>query len=149
MKVGEVAALLGVSTRTLRYYEEEGLLTPKRTEGGTRMYTTEQVSRLRMILALVACNVPLSAVRTLATVRQASTTGDESSHQVCHILGGLMAQLEQQMTQLQHVADEIRGAIPKVEHCFGCQNPPTDVGCPECPLPKSRDKHQLLRLIWE
>jgi hypothetical protein len=41
LRIGEAAARVGVSSRTLRYYEELGLLTPSgRTPGGARRYTT-------------------------------------------------------------------------------------------------------------
>jgi DNA-binding transcriptional MerR regulator len=52
-RIGEVAARLGVSTRTLRYYEELGLLDPTgRTSGGSRRYSERDVARLRRILEL-------------------------------------------------------------------------------------------------
>ena len=38
LKIGDVARQLGTTARTLRYYEEQGLLTPPRTAKGTRLY---------------------------------------------------------------------------------------------------------------
>jgi DNA-binding transcriptional MerR regulator len=52
LRIGEVAAQAGVTTRTLRYYQEVGLLSPETTAGGTRMYTENDVERLRRILEL-------------------------------------------------------------------------------------------------
>ena len=40
--VGQLAELAGVSTRTLRYYEEEGLLRPSRAESGYRVYAASE-----------------------------------------------------------------------------------------------------------
>src|SRR5437660_6702189 len=50
MRIGEVAAQLGVSPRTLRYYEELGLLRPSsKTAGGARRYSEAEVERLLRI----------------------------------------------------------------------------------------------------
>ena len=49
-KVGELARRTGLSVRTLRYYDEIGLLAPsRRSEGGHRLYTAEDVVRLQRI----------------------------------------------------------------------------------------------------
>lgn len=54
LRIGEVAALTGVTTRTLRYYEELGLIAPcNRTESGQeRRYTEEEVARVQRIREL-------------------------------------------------------------------------------------------------
>ena len=54
MQIGEVAESTGLTHRTLRYYEEKGLLPPpSRMEGGFRLYTDEDVQRIRHIRELV------------------------------------------------------------------------------------------------
>ena len=53
LAIGKAAALAGVSTRTLRYYEQLGLLTPSaRTSGGARRYSPGDVTRLLRIREL-------------------------------------------------------------------------------------------------
>lgn len=53
LRIGEVAEELGVSTRTLRYYQELGLLAPAgSTPGGSRRYSSADVARLQRILEL-------------------------------------------------------------------------------------------------
>jgi DNA-binding transcriptional MerR regulator len=52
LRIGEVAARAGVTTRTLRYYQEVGLLAPTTTPAGTRFYTDDDVERLRRVLEL-------------------------------------------------------------------------------------------------
>ena len=48
-KIGEIAALYSVSPDSLRYYEEIGLLTPRRDANGYRMYSIEDIWRLNVI----------------------------------------------------------------------------------------------------
>jgi len=53
LRIGEAAARVRVSSRTLRYYEELGLLTPSgRTPGGARRYTDDDIARLEHIREL-------------------------------------------------------------------------------------------------
>lgn len=48
--IGELAELAGVSVRTLRHYEQIGLLAPKRGENGYRVYGPSEVKKLQHIL---------------------------------------------------------------------------------------------------
>jgi DNA-binding transcriptional MerR regulator len=49
-QIGEVAERVGLSLRTVRYYEEMGLVSPQaRTEGGFRLYTQNEIDRLDLI----------------------------------------------------------------------------------------------------
>ncbi|MET3575058.1 MerR family DNA-binding transcriptional regulator [Bhargavaea ullalensis] len=48
-RIGEMTSEFGVTARTLRYYEELGLLSPVRTEGGSRQYPPADIARMKLI----------------------------------------------------------------------------------------------------
>ncbi|MEJ5347951.1 MAG: MerR family DNA-binding transcriptional regulator [Desulfosoma sp.] len=48
--ISELAAQLDISPRTIRFYEEKGLITPRRTPGNQRVYTLKDRARLKLIL---------------------------------------------------------------------------------------------------
>lgn len=63
-KIGELAKLTGLSIRTLHYYEEIGLLAAsERTEGGHRVYTAADLTRLQRILSLRQLDFPLEDIQ--------------------------------------------------------------------------------------
>ena len=65
-QIGEVAESVGLSLRTIRYYEEIGLVTPSgRTEGGFRLYTDADVERLRLVKALKPVGMSLDTLGEL------------------------------------------------------------------------------------
>jgi len=65
-QIGEVAESVGLSLRTIRYYEEIGLVTPSgRTEGGFRLYTDSDVDRLRLVKALKPVGMSLETMGEL------------------------------------------------------------------------------------
>lgn len=57
------AELTGLAPATMRIYEREGLLTPVRSEGGTRRYSTNDIGRLRDIATLMAGGMNIVGVR--------------------------------------------------------------------------------------
>lgn len=63
--IGEVASISGVSARTLRWYEREGLLTPDRQENGYRRYSKADVDRLQEILLLRHAGVSIAEIPPL------------------------------------------------------------------------------------
>jgi MerR family transcriptional regulator, thiopeptide resistance regulator len=63
-KVGELAGRTGLSVRTLHYYDEIGLLSPsRRTDGGHRLYTADDVVRLQQIKSLQHLGFTLREIR--------------------------------------------------------------------------------------
>ncbi len=58
MRIGELAARTGVSTRSLRYYEQQGLLVSARSATGQRHYEEDHVDRVRIIQAYLTAGVP-------------------------------------------------------------------------------------------
>ena len=69
-QIGEVAERVGLSLRTVRYYEEAGLLTTAgRTPGGFRLYGDEAVDRLMVIKKMKSLGFTLEEMRSLLSVR--------------------------------------------------------------------------------
>ncbi|MCK2240410.1 MULTISPECIES: MerR family DNA-binding transcriptional regulator [unclassified Crossiella] len=58
MRIGELSQRTGVSIRMLRYYEEQGLLRPDRTESGYRVYAEADVDRVGKIRCMISSALP-------------------------------------------------------------------------------------------
>ena len=72
MKIGELAGRTGVSERSLRYYEEQGMIAPERTSGGQRRYSQAAVDRVIRIQELYAAGLSSSRIaRLLPCMRDA------------------------------------------------------------------------------
>lgn len=68
LQIGEVAERVGLSLRSVRFYEEAGLLTPAaRSEGGFRLYTETQVERLLLIKRMKPLGFSVEEMRDLLT----------------------------------------------------------------------------------
>ncbi|HZL81506.1 MAG TPA: MerR family transcriptional regulator [Demequina sp.] len=71
-QIGEVAERTGLSLRTIRYYEEVGLVTPSsRSQGGFRQYTEVDVARLELVKRMKPLDFSLEEMRELLTALDA------------------------------------------------------------------------------
>ncbi|MBN3931719.1 MerR family transcriptional regulator [Streptomyces verrucosisporus] len=69
MQIGEVADRTGLSLRTIRHYEEVGLVVPSaRTKGGFRLYTAADVDRLMVIRRMKPLDFSLEEMRDLLSI---------------------------------------------------------------------------------
>ncbi|MCT3573550.1 MerR family transcriptional regulator [Levilactobacillus brevis] len=62
---GELAKHVGVSVRTIQYYDQRGLLTPMTTAGGRREYTAQDIERLQLILVLKSMGLKLAVIKDI------------------------------------------------------------------------------------
>ena len=70
-RIGAIAERFGIHPQTLRLYEREGLLRPVRTEGNTRLYDTDTIERLEIILTLTRdLGVNLAGVEVILHMKE-------------------------------------------------------------------------------
>jgi DNA-binding transcriptional MerR regulator len=62
MRIGDLSAATGASARSLRYYEEQGLLSSERGPGGQRRYPPSATERVGLIRTLLAAGLSTSAI---------------------------------------------------------------------------------------
>jgi DNA-binding transcriptional MerR regulator len=65
VRIGELAKRTGVSERSLRYYEEQGLLHPSRTPSGYRVYTDSDVAAVRHVRMLLAAGLSTAFIKEI------------------------------------------------------------------------------------
>jgi DNA-binding transcriptional MerR regulator len=117
LRIGEVARLVGTTPRTIRYYEEIGLLPPgsEREAGRHRLYAPRDVERLREALRLKSLlGVSLDELKALLEVEEArGALRDELHHgnpdagRRGEILAEALGHVEQQLELLAHRRTEI------------------------------------------
>jgi MerR family transcriptional regulator, thiopeptide resistance regulator len=91
-RIGQVSARTGLTTRTLRYYEELGLLSPsERLTSGHRVYASEDLRRLYRVSLLRQLGLPLSEI---------ACELDDSTRDLSDTIGRHIGQLDQRMAAL-------------------------------------------------
>ncbi len=98
MLIGELSAATGVSSRLLRYYEEQGLLAARRDGNGYRVYTADATERVRRIRELLAAGLPTESIRELLPC--ATATGFEHCDHSRKIMRDGLSRLDAQIAEL-------------------------------------------------
>ena len=149
LKIGEVAELLETTVRTIRYYEEEELLEPYRTSGGTRLYSEHHIARLKAIFHLVENSFSLELIRLIGKTRERCSTGNEGSKKISDIIDTTINDIDENIHNLKQLKSEMYAAKKQLKKCNGCKNKPSSEGCPTCPVNKNLNKIEILNLVWE
>jgi DNA-binding transcriptional MerR regulator len=106
--VGELADELGVTTRTLRHYEAEGLLTPRRS-GPNRVYGVRDRARLRLILRGRRFGMSLAECREIVDMYDGATTSERRQ------LRALLARLDDIGADLRRRQADLRNTLAEVD----------------------------------
>lgn len=129
IRIDEAAQRTGLTKRAIRFYEEEGLLSPAvRSEGGYRLFTARDVERLQRISRLKhALGISLQEIRELleaedriAVLRQAFYHGEGSSEktaalrELAAILERLVSLISQKIEHLEALRDVYREKLTRV-----------------------------------
>jgi DNA-binding transcriptional MerR regulator len=105
MHIGEVVERTGLSHRTIRYYEEVGLLKPAgRTEGGFRLYDEAGVERLLLIMPMKPLGFSIDEIRELLTASDAiadPASSDTEYTRARAVLDAAHAQAETRIAELK------------------------------------------------
>ncbi len=100
--ISVAARMIGIEAHTLRYYERLGLVQPERSSGNIRLYSEEDVARLRYIKALMSdCGVNLAGVEVALRLMQR--------------MKEMQQQLEEMQRKIKMIAeDEIKDIIEDI-----------------------------------
>jgi len=105
MRIGELADAASTTAKTLRFYEEQGLLpAAERTPAGYRDYTPEAIARLDFIRRGQAAGLTLAQIRQILDIRDG---GDQPCEHVRDLLDHRLTDLDAQIAQLTALRETI------------------------------------------
>lgn len=106
MRIGELAARSNLTVKTIRFYEQAGVLPePDRQPSGYRDYDEAALSRLRFVKAAQAAGLILAEIRDVIAMRD---TSGPPCDQVVELLGAHAAHLDLRIAELTALRDDVR-----------------------------------------
>jgi MerR family transcriptional regulator/heat shock protein HspR len=109
--ISVAAELAGLHPQTLRSYEQEGLLSPARSSGGTRRYSADDLDRLQQIIALTADGLNLAGVRRVLELQEETRRLQAEVERLSALVVGGQAALGNRETQSAAGSQEGRGVV--------------------------------------
>ena len=109
IQIGSLAKQLGITTRTIRYYEEIGLMgASKRSSGGARSYSRDDVLRIKFILKLKELGISLKEMLSLAdTFDTHNQNFDTITPKVLEILDMHIGKIDNKVAKLTSLRSDI------------------------------------------
>jgi DNA-binding transcriptional MerR regulator len=105
--VGELADELGVTTRTLRFYEAEGLISPRR-QGAARVYSVRDRTRLRLILRGKRFGMSLAEIAEIIDIYDGAASSERRQlHTLLDRLALITSDLQARQEDLRRTLDEV------------------------------------------
>ncbi|PSJ48240.1 MerR family transcriptional regulator [Zobellella endophytica] len=107
--ISELADEFDITARTLRHYEDQGLLMPKR-KGNTRIYSHKDRIRLALTLRGKRLGFSLAEIRELFDLYDAEHSSRPQLHSMIAMIAEKRASLQQQQEDIEKVLAELDGA---------------------------------------
>ncbi len=144
MQIGELAKRAGITLRTVRYYEELGLITHAvRTKGGFRLYDDAELRKLELIRDLQDLDFPLAKIRTLFSRKREARCGAELAQDVRETLSAQLKEMDERIARYRTMRTAILESMDMVRACAVCPLRPTPDVCGSCPVVTGRSEVPL------
>lgn len=113
MRIGELADAVGVNPKTIRYYEEIGLLPqPPRTPGGYREYDDDDVERLAFIRRAQQLELQLDEIREVLALRESNA---RPCDYVLQVARQHLSELDERIAQMQRARNELDALVRRAQ----------------------------------
>jgi DNA-binding transcriptional MerR regulator len=151
LTTGDMARLSSSTLRTVRFYEEAGILHPvQRTEGGHRLFPLSELDKLRLVGDLRAAGFPLDEIRDMLAMKGRFASGAEAAHEVVARLSMQIEEMSERIGVLERVRTELERARGCLRECTDCREEDRfPDACADCGC-KSTDKElpNAARVLW-
>ncbi|MET9265399.1 MerR family transcriptional regulator [Amycolatopsis sp. NPDC004079] len=107
MRIGELAKATGVTTRALRFYEEQGLLTAARSHNGYRQYDESAIERVANIRYLLDSGLAMEDIRPLGSCLQGDLPSRRLSSSAIALVDRRLAVLDERIAALTRAREQL------------------------------------------
>jgi DNA-binding transcriptional MerR regulator len=151
LTIGELAKAAGTTLRTVRFYEEQGiLLTSERTLGHHRRFDANELLRLRIALELRGAGLSLKEIRDMMTTRKHGRAPAQAAKALATILDHQVDEVESKIASYVDLSARLRQVKERLSTCSKCKDTARFfAGCDGCEFfHTAGPTSDLFRLLW-
>lgn len=118
-RIGKISELTGLTLRTIRYYEEQGLLTARRTSGGQRYYTDQDVVYIKRIIELKELGFSIDEIKHIVKMKSIDESGDERRRELLRQYRSKLSEDLEKKKKLESHIQELEWHVQQLEKAEG------------------------------
>jgi DNA-binding transcriptional MerR regulator len=148
---GEMARLSDNTLRTVRFYEEAGILRPVgRTEGGHRLFERSELDRLMLVSDMREAGLSLEEIRKLLETKAAAGSGPEAAKTAIEALRKYMDDLKRKVDVLTRLHGDLAHTVETASKCLSCTHQDRFPDhCRDCDtISADKPYPRALRVLW-
>jgi len=150
LTTGDMARLCKTTLRTVRFYEEEGLLTSQAREDGChRKFSRAELRKLQMISDLREAGLSLQDIKMLLGLKRSCGSAENAACQMTEVLGRCIQELQERIDTLARLRNELSSTIEAIRTCRECREVTFPTRCAECDVPNQPDASRTTELLWK
>lgn len=150
LSTGDLARACETTLRTVRFYEETGLVEPSsRSEGGHRMYDPGQREKLQLVMDLREAGLSIQDIKDLFALKSRCMSPNEASSRMSTTLECRINEMQRKIVVLRRLRDELASMVSVVRECGSCEHKETfSKQCGNCDVMEREDLPRAMRLLW-
>ncbi|ART75270.1 MerR family transcriptional regulator [Sutcliffiella horikoshii] len=117
--ISQLAKEFDISTRTVRYYEELGLLEPSRSDGNQRVFSKREYARLKLITRGKRYGFQLDEIKEMVTLFDKDRTGTKQLHKTIEYGKEKVTEVEERIRELTGLKDEMNELLTDFQKRLG------------------------------
>ncbi len=149
LTTGDMARLSASTVRTVRFYEQEGLIRPeKRSQGGHRLFRQGELHRLQLALDLREAGLSVQGIKALFQLKSACDCPEAATQQMSAVLSEHIDCMQKKIAKLRRLREELASMIAVISECNTCEDQTFPRGCEDCDVLENPERPRALRVLW-
>jgi DNA-binding transcriptional MerR regulator len=149
LTTGDLARACETTVRTVRFYEEAGVLCPEtRSEGGHRLFGPEDLQKLQLVMDLREAGLSLNDIKALFELKHRCGTPEEASARMQKVLECQIDEMQRKIATLRRLREELASTVAIIQECLGCEQAEFPKRCGDCDVMNRSDLPRAVRLLW-
>jgi DNA-binding transcriptional MerR regulator len=150
LTTGDLARACATTLRTVRFYEEAGLLCPdNRSDGGHRQFGPEDLEKLQLITDLREAGLSLQEIKDLFELKQRCGTPEQASQEMSQALEAQIEMMQKKICVLRRLREELASMVATIGECKTCDDRAAfPKKCGGCDVMQREGLPRALRLLW-
>ena len=149
LTTGDMARLSNSTLRTVRFYEQEGLIEPeRRSPCGHRLFSGRELTKLQLALDLREAGLSVQSIKDLFCLKSGCDCPEEASQRMSNALTEQIDAMQQKIAKLRKLREELTAMVSVLTECQSCEEGSFPVSCGNCDVLGNPELPRALRVLW-